>query len=267
MSADEGPSTPEHAPTASAVETDMLDWILNVIYGVAFLLILIVFDLLQRISIFCGRSAHEFVVLGLNRSLAASLRLLGVKIHINDFQPLQRGQAYIIVSNHQSLFDIPILHSLFGSHRPRFIAKEELARWIPSVSFNLRHGGNALIDRSNAKQAIAEIERMGRLIAELRCAGVIFPEGTRAKEGMLKRFRYAGLASLLQTAPNATIVPVTIDGSWKLVPQKGSPIPRGQTVHITVGRFIPRNNHDSLKHLIGEIEGVVTENLKKLRNP
>jgi len=220
---------------------------------------------LQRIAILFGRRAHELAVLGLNKSLAASLRLLGVRITIDGINNLEAGRAYIVVSNHQSLFDIPILHSLFGSHQPRFIAKQELARWIPSVSFNLRHGGNALIDRSNAKQAIAEIERLGRLVSQLRCAVVIFPEGTRAKEGTLKRFRYAGLASLLQTVPDATIVPVTIDGSWRLVPNRGCPIPRGQQLHITVGEIVPRDKHDSLKQLISEIEGVVAENLRKIR--
>ena len=111
-------------PTADSVSTDAWDWVLTVIYGVVFFLILLVFDLLQRIAILFGRRAHELAVLGLNKSLAASLRLLGVRITIDGINNLDAGRAYIVVSNHQALFYIPILHSLFGSHQLRCIAKQ-----------------------------------------------------------------------------------------------------------------------------------------------
>ena len=252
-------------PVAAPARTDFFDYLLTVTFAVALLFVFVVFDIAQRIAFLFGRRAHEIIIFGINYCLRYSLALLGTRIFVNAYPALERGKPYIIVSNHQSLFDIPILYTLFSSHRPRYIAKQELARWIPSVSFNLRHGGNAIIDRSNAKQAIAEIERVGRFIEHIASAIVIFPEGTRAKEGTLKRFRYAGLASLLQAMPNAVILPVTIDGSWRLVPWRNKPIPRGQDVHVIVGETVDRENYESLKDLIHVIESTIAANLCTLR--
>ena len=65
-------------------------------------------------------------------------------------------QPYIIVCNHQSLYDIPPLIWYLRQIHPKFISKKELGRGIPSVSFNLRHGGSLLIDRAKAKDALVQ---------------------------------------------------------------------------------------------------------------
>lgn len=241
------------------------DWAVTIPFALTFFALLLFFDVAQRIAILFGRVAHEYIIVLLNGSLMYSLYLLGVRFEIRFSEPISGDGPYIVVANHQSLFDIPILHTIFARYRPRFIAKQELARWIPSVSFNLRHGGNAVIDRSNARQAIAEIERLGKAMNRLRFAAVIFPEGTRAREGTIKKFRYAGFASLMQTAPKAPIVPVAIDGSWRLVPQSRGPIPWGVTVHVHIGKPIERGAHESLKKLMEEVESYVRKEVAEIR--
>ena len=67
----------------------------------------------------------------------------------------------IIVSNHQSMNDIPPIIWYMRKYHPKFVSKIELGKGIPSVSYNLRHGGSALIDRKDSKQALVAIARFG----------------------------------------------------------------------------------------------------------
>ena len=54
-----------------------------------------------------------------------------------------------MVSNHQSMFDIVVIGGVLFTNYPKYVAKKELGRWLPSISLNLRRGGNALIDRKD----------------------------------------------------------------------------------------------------------------------
>ena len=92
----------------------------------------------------------------------------------------------------------------------------ELGKGIPSVSYNLRHGGSVLIDRKDPRQSLAAIRDFGKYIEKNNYAAVIFPEGTRSKDGVPKRFSENGLKMLTKFAPSAYIIPVTINNCWKL---------------------------------------------------
>ncbi len=245
--------------------TSLRDWLLLPFFLLGFLLILVVFDVWQRIAFARGRSFHERAVVQLNRALQGLLEVFGAKIELRNFAELTPGRPYVIVSNHQSLFDIPILHSVFADHFPRFISKKELARWIPSVSYNLQHGENAIIDRANAQQAIDQIGKLGSLLMKRGFAVVIFPEGTRARRGKLKQFRYAGFATLIQSAPLAQVVPVTIDGSWKLSAHKHLPIPLRTKVTVVVGAPIDHEQHGSLKEMMTALHYTIEQTLERLR--
>lgn len=238
-----------------------LDWVLTPFFLMCFAIILLVFEPIQRIALHRSRRAHENSLVCLNKSLVSLLRAFGVRIDLTNHATLAANLPYLIVSNHQSLFDIPILHCIFAEHYPRFIAKKELARWIPSVSFNLTHGENAVIDRSNPQQALDQITKLAQAAMLRGFAIVIFPEGTRARDGKLKKFRYAGLASLLQTAPIAQIVPVTISGSWKLA---RFPIPFRTTLKVVVGAPIEREDGSSLKAIAEDLHFVIHSKLTAL---
>jgi len=122
----------------------------------------------------------------------------------------------VIVSNHQSLLDIPILMHYFKPYgRILFVAKKELGLGIPLISSVLRVGGHALIDRGARP---AEAMRSLRLFAR-RCgiAGFlpsIFPEGTRSRDGSVGAFHAAGVRRILDTY-DAPILVVAIDGGSK----------------------------------------------------
>ena len=145
---------------------------------------------------------------------------------------MQPRSGYIVVSNHQSMFDVPIFGGLLFSNYPKYISKRELGRWLPSVSFNLTHGGNALIDRNDPRQAREAIRELGEAAERRNVAVVIFPEGSRSRDGQLRPFKLGGLSELIAAAPSLPIIPTTIDGSWELLRYKLFPVPFGTRVRV-----------------------------------
>lgn len=99
----------------------------------------------------------------------------------------------------------------------KFISKIELATaGIPSISFNLKHGGAANIDRKDPKQSIAEILKLANNMKQKNWSAFIFPEGTRTRNGKMKHFNIGGIATLVKKNPSALIVPVAITGSYEM---------------------------------------------------
>lgn len=140
----------------------------------------------------------------------------------------------IVVANHQSMYDIPMFICFMRRLRPRFIAKVELAKWIPSISYALRVMGGALIIRSDQQQASNAIKELGERANREKMTVVIFPEGTRARGGSLKRFKGLGFSTLCKAMPDAVVLPVVITNSWKLLSHQLMPIPTGTTVTFKV---------------------------------
>jgi 1-acyl-sn-glycerol-3-phosphate acyltransferase len=132
------------------------------------------------------------------------------------------------------MYDIPALIWFLRKHHVKFISKIELTKGIPSISFNLKYGGGANIDRKDSKQAVSEIIKLGRRMKEHTWSTMIFPEGTRSKDGRLKPFQVGGIATLLKVVPDALIVPVAIENSWKIVQYGSFPLSFGERLKWTV---------------------------------
>jgi 1-acyl-sn-glycerol-3-phosphate acyltransferase len=115
------------------------------------------------------------------------------------------------------LFDIPPLIWHLRKYHAKFISKIELTKGIPSISYNLKHGGGANIDRKDSRQSIAEIVKLALRMKENKWSAVIFPEGTRSKNGDVKSFQVGGIATILKKCPEALLVPIAIKDSWKMI--------------------------------------------------
>jgi 1-acyl-sn-glycerol-3-phosphate acyltransferase len=181
-----------------------------------------------------GDQARKRVVDILNLSLVKGLYLLGCKVKFSGFEKIPDNRPVIIVSNHQSMYDIPAVVYGFRKYYPKFISKIELSKNIPSISYNLRHGKSALIDRENRTQSVKEIFKLGQLIQENNYAACIFPEGTRSKTGQVKKFMTAGINTLLHAAPSAVIIPFAIDGHSQLMAKGYFPLKFRQKITYTV---------------------------------
>ena len=186
-----------------------------------------------------------------------TLHLTGTRFAVERAPGLRAHTSYIFVSNHQSMFDVALLGGTMLTSFPRYVAKKELARGLPSVSFHLREGGNAVIDRNNRQQALAAIRELGQRAEARGVSVVIYPEGTRAREGTLKPFKLAGSLALLEAAPNLAVVPVAVDGSWKIVRHRFLPVPFGTGVRFHLGEPIPRQVGEDREALLRRVEGEI----------
>ncbi len=208
---------------------------LSIIYYVLFFIALAVFHPVQWVCFnLFGYNAHKKSVDILNFFLVANTYILGTTYKIENLDKLPEGVPLIIAANHQSMYDIPAIIWFMRKVHPKFISKIELGKGIPSISYNLNHGGSVLIDRKDPKQSLSAIKKMGEYIEANKRSAVIFPEGTRSKTGKPKRFAENGLKILCKYAPSAYIVPVTINNSWKMTRWGSFPLGLGNRLVFTI---------------------------------
>jgi len=195
----------------------ILSYPFSVVFYLLFGLTIVVFHPIQWICLnWFGYQAHKKSVDILNWFLLRCLNALGTTFHVEKPKEIPENTPLIIVSNHQSMWDIPLIIWNLKQTHPKFISKKSLGKGIPSISYNLRHGGSILIERKKAKQALEKIKYFSIYLNQNNRAGVIFPEGTRSKTGKSRAFRKSGLETLIKNMPDAYILPITINNSWKL---------------------------------------------------
>lgn len=243
----------------------ILGWVLTPFYAIVFFAILCFFHPIQYVAFrFLGYHAHKRIVDYMIYSLVNSLYLIGVRLKfVPSVIPLPTDRPLIIISNHQSMFDIPLIGYLLAAYHPKYVAKKELSNGIPSISFNIRHGGSVTIDRKDSRQALTALKEFGEYLEKTNYAGCIFPEGTRSRTGDVKPFKPQGLMMLLRSAPNAVIVPVAIDGAWKLMSYNAMPLPFGIRITTTVLPLVDREGK-SAEQILTEVETMIKQHLGQI---
>ncbi|MFT6698972.1 MAG: 1-acyl-sn-glycerol-3-phosphate acyltransferase [Porticoccaceae bacterium] len=240
----------------------IISYILSSIFALVFFSLLFIFHPLQWIGLnIFGYKGHKFVVDIMNWFLTKSLFILGIFVSVENNQNLPKNTTLIFVSNHQGIFDIPPLIWAFRKYHPKFVSKKELGKGIPSISFNFRHGGAALIDRKDSKQAISTLGNFSKKINKNKWSAVIFPEGTRSRNGEPKKFATNGLKMLAKYNKEGYIVPLTINNSWKVFKYGKFPLGVGSPISIITHQPI---KIDSLPfdELILQTEKVIKEHIK-----
>ena len=227
-----------------------------------FLAALIIFQPIQYICFnYIGYQAHKKSVDYLNGILLRVGHLIGNTYKFTGREQIPKGVPIIFVSNHQSLFDIACYVWYLRDFHPKFVSKKELGQGIPSVSYNLRHGGSVLIDRNDPKQAVPLISGLAQYIEKYNRSAVIFPEGTRTKTGAPKEFSTTGLKILCKYAPSAYVVPITINNSWKIV--KYGFFPFGLGNRVTFAVHAPLSIKDlSFAEIMEKTENAVVQGIK-----
>jgi 1-acyl-sn-glycerol-3-phosphate acyltransferase len=240
----------------------LLSFPLSVIFYLLFGLVLVFFHGLQWLTFnIFGYQAHKKTVDIMNWFILMCLGILGTRFKFVKPKNIPENVPLIIVSNHQSLWDIPPIIWYLRKYHPKFIAKKELAKGIPGVSYNLRHGGSVLIDRKDANQATNQILKIAQYITETNRSVVIFPEGTRSKTGTPRPFKKKGLETLFVHAPTAYVLPITINNSWKLQQYGMFPIPLG--IHVEHITHLPLKVADyTPEELIEKIENQIKNAIK-----
>jgi 1-acyl-sn-glycerol-3-phosphate acyltransferase len=131
----------------------------------------------------------------------------GVRVTVAGLERLEPGRTYVFVSNHQSIYDIPIL---FWSlpYQLRIIAKQSLGH-LPFLGWHLRRTGHMLVDRKHPKRS-----RIFGWASRLTSSGlslIVFPEGTRSRDGRVAPFKGGSFYLALQAG--LPVVPLSVIGS------------------------------------------------------
>lgn len=240
----------------------LISYPLSVIYYLCFGLTLVIFHPVQWVCLnVFGYDAHKKSVDYLNFFLLKCTNLVGTTYKFENRELIPEGKPLIFVANHQSMYDIVAMIWYLRRFHCKFVSKKELGKGIPSVSYNLRHGGGALIDRKDPKQAIPEIKRLSEYIEKNKRSAVIFPEGTRSKTGKPKEFAQTGLKILCKSAPSAYIVPVSINNSWKMVKYGFFPVGLGNHLTFVVHKPLKVSDYN-FPELMEKTESAVVKGIK-----
>lgn len=141
--------------------------------------------------------------------------LIGGKLIIENGDRINPKQSYLIMANHNSFIDIPVLFKAMPFYT-YFIAKKEIKK-IPLLGWYVGAYGMIYIDRSDSAKAKVSIARAAQLI-EAGKHVIIFPEGTKSKDGKIAAFKKGGFHLAEQS--NVPILPIKIEGAIKVWPNK-----------------------------------------------
>ena len=243
----------------------LVDWLVTPLFLLGFAGTLFLFDPLIRVASLFGLRPQEYAAGLLQVVMLRVFRLAGTRILVERDPAVRDGVPYLVIANHQSLFDIPIFGAVLFRSYPKFVSKRELARWFPSISFHLRRGGHALIDRGDREGATRANPELGPQVRARGITAVIYPEGTRARAGALGPFKPAGALALLEAAPDVPVLIVAIDESWRLLRFKLMPIPFGTRVRVRIGAPIARRPGEDHAALLESARAEIEKTLAQWR--
>jgi 1-acyl-sn-glycerol-3-phosphate acyltransferase len=188
------------------------------------------------------------------------LRLGGVSLRVVGLDNIDPRRQYVFMVNHQSNVDIPVLVQSLVNFQLRWIAKKELL-WIPLFGWAMWATKHITVDRADRFDAVKSLARAKERIA----AGisiVVFPEGTRSRDGNLRRFKKGGFLLAAQT--NTPIVPVTINGSRTLLPAGAWQLRPG-TIEVIVDQPVAVAGYrpGNLRLLATQVRDKIETNLRK----
>ena len=197
------------------------NYILGSLFRIIFILCALIFHPIQWIAYnLAGEKAQQKTVVWMNGILTKSIGFCGNQLSYSNNQNLPTDRPNIFAANHQSMWDIVGIYWYLRKYRPVFVSKVELKSGLPSISYNLRKSGAAFVDLTDKKGTIKEILALSQKIQREKRAAVIFPEGRRSRDGLLKAFAAGGLIALLKKAPDALVVPVAINGTGAITAKK-----------------------------------------------
>jgi 1-acyl-sn-glycerol-3-phosphate acyltransferase len=141
------------------------------------------------------------------------LKTTGVRVTVEGLSRITPGTTYIFVSNHQSIYDTPVIFSSLP-YQLRIIAKESLAKF-PVLGWHLKRGRHLFVDRQHPDRA-GILNRWRALVSE-GLSLIIYAEGTRSADGQVGRFKAGSF--LLAIEAGLPIVPLTVIGTRAVMPK------------------------------------------------
>jgi len=166
-----------------------------------------------------------------------ALFVCGIRVEVEGLEKVDPHGSYVLVSNHLSLTDTPVVLALMPLQF-RFFAKLGLFR-IPLLGGHLRRAGHLPVVRKNPRAGLRTLADGARLVRERGVSVLIFPEGGRAEDGRLQEFRPG--AAFVAIKAGVPALPIGITGTREILPM-GSLVVRPGRVHLRIGDPIPTSH-------------------------
>lgn len=181
-----------------------------------------------------------------------------VELEVSGLDRLIPGvSSYVVMSNHQSLYDIPALFVALPLSL-RMAAKAELFS-VPIWGRAMAAAGFVKIDRKDPARARAALAEAGVTMQERGLSLAISPEGTRSPDGTVRRFKRGGFE--FAQATGWPILPVAIEGTRHILPKGADQVQLGQRVRVSVLEPLVRPNFDDLERLREEVRAQIATEL------
>ena len=215
--------------------------------------------LLIPVLLFCyPLKLAQPIILMAKWALWAGQKILGIRLDSSGIERIDKEESYVFMANHLSLIDGPLLFMLIPQF-VRVLLKKEAFR-LPVIGLAMKQVSFVSVDRKGLKGGKKSIDRATRMIKEKGFSFLIFPEGTRSRDGKLQPFKRGGF--FLAINSQIPIFPVSIRGSYERLP-KGSFFAKkgkvGVMFHPPVSvQGFDRNN---LSQLMGEVRSVIQSGL------
>ncbi len=199
---------------------------------------------------YCHAWAHKLL----------NLVKLSYVIHNPHNVRLDQNRSYILMSNHASHYDIPLIFATFPGST-RMLAKKELFS-VPIWGRAMKAAEFIFIDRDDREQAVKDLHAAKQKML----SGIqlwVAPEGTRSRTGELGMFKKGGFMIALQT--DAIIVPITICGSGAVLPPDTLRFNLNQRVDIHIGEPVDAKDYTlrSRNKLVNEVKNTIKETLER----
>ena len=186
-------------------------------------------------------------------SLCLGWLVLGIDIEVSGLENFAKNKSYVFMANHQSMLDVVVIALI-----PQFvhvIAKKEMFK-VPVIGQGMKIVEYVSVDRKGKMGGRKSITKAVNLIKEKNYSFLIFPEGTRSLNGKLQQFRRGGFYLALNSG--VPIVPITITGSFELMPKYNFFIKKGK-ITVDFKKPVPVQGYDesSLSELMAKIRAEI----------
>lgn len=190
---------------------------------------------------------------------AAIVRYARIQISVSGLEHATPGESFVVMSNHQSLYDIPVLFQALRPRRLRMVAKTELFR-VPIWSGAMRAAGFVEVDRGNRIAAMRSLDRAREAIKNGTSIWIA-PEGTRSETGELGSFKKGGFH--LAAGAGARILPIAVVGTSQILPAKGARVTDGIAVRVSVRPPVDPKDHPEpqFRGMIAAVRARIVEGL------
>lgn len=189
--------------------------------------------------------------------------LTWVRVKVTGAENIDKGHSYVFVANHQGAYDIFAIYGYLG-HNFRWMMKKSLEK-IPLVGYSCKVSGHIFVDNSSPSRTRTTMQT-----AEKRLSGgmsvVVFPEGARTLDGRMHAFRRGAYTLAMEFG--LPVVPITIDGAFKILP-RGKSLPQPGTIRLVVHKpiFAPEGGTHDLADIMKRSSEIIASALPPENQP